>query len=342
MSSFSSFNPFGTEREALRSAVTGDLNNPIGSQYNIGGRRSTASSTMSRSGLPSGGSFSGGGHGLSSVSPGLRYKPPAYIAPGGARYRTGGSLLGRGGTTLGRGGGLVGQASTIFNNEADLMQLAADRQFVRNQEPINNMRELIGRSGEFTATGERTANDLTALGDRQSQDFEAGVSEAMGNFDQTYAADVTAAISGIRESYQPQMQAIRNGMNPDGTLMTPAQQKDAMFAMNQQIGGQVQNTYTQLASQYNQARAQLAQGFSGQRLNSQALVGSYMQQASAIRNAAQASALQFEASGNQAMADLIYRNPESIVSRFQGLLAVAGIASAPGGNRLPEIPEFAA
>lgn len=342
MSSMQSFNPFGASRDSLRNAVFGDLETPLGASRNlsrsnvgIGG----GGTPLSR-GLPPGGSFSAGGQGLSATSAGSRYKPPAYVAPGGTRYQgfgpgsTGGGA-GRGG--FGQQGGLISQGAGFLGEETNLLQQAADRQFVRNNEPIGNMRDLLGRSGEITQVGNETAQGLTDLSNRQSTAFEAGVNEAMGNFDQTYASDVQAAISGIRESYQPQMQAIRNGMNPDGTLMTPAQQKDAMFAMNSQVGSQVQNTFTQLASSYNQARASLAQGFSGQRLNSQQLAGSLQQTAASIRNAAQATALQFEASGNQAMADLIYRNPESIVSRFQGLLALAGLASAPGAQNLPAI-----
>lgn len=342
MSSFQSFNPFASSNETLRSAVMGDLNTPLGASRSFG---STTRGIASRSGsaqsnLPPGGSFTAGGQGLSTYSAGSRYKAPAYLAPGGARYQGvgDGSLLGRGGSLLNRGqGGLIEQGASILGEEMGLLQQAADRQFIRNQEPIEGMRDVIGRAGEITSVGNQTADELTGLGTSQAQAFEQGASDTMSQFDSTFTGDMTAAISGIRESYQPQMQAIRNGMNPDGTLMTPAQQKDALFAMNQQVGSQVQQTYTSLSSAYNQARAQLSQGFSAQRLNSQQLVGALAQSAAAIRNAAQASALQFEASGNQVMADMIYRNPESIVSKFQGFLALASMASAPGAKNLPAI-----
>lgn len=262
------------------------------------------------------------------MSPGLRFIQPSFRSGSGGHLRRG-SLLPTFPGSGGRAGGLVEQLGGALSDELPLLQSAADRQFTRNTEPIANMRGLIGRSGEFTATGEATASSLDQMAQAQRDEFEAGVRDTMSRFDTTYADDVTAAIAGIRESYQPTLQAIRNGMNPDGTLMTPAQQKDAMFALQRQVGSQVQEVVTQMASSYNQARASLAAGFSGQRLSSQQTAASLAQTAASIRNAAQAAALQFEASGNQVMADLIYRNPESIVSRFQGLLALAGVATAP-------------
>lgn len=347
MSTFQTFNPFGNSQDdSIRSLVGSGLNVPIGQSR--GPLRSPTPNTMT-----SGGSLlnrgqpgmAAGGRGLSSTSPGSRYIQPGFNRRGSVSPQSLTSMmanLGRMSTGSGQQpgvqGGLLGQLGSALGEETGMLQDAADRQFLRNQEPIDDMRNLIGRSGEITQVGERTANDLTALGDKQRNEFETGVTEAMDRFDSTYADDVIAHISGVRESMQPTLNAIRNGLNPDGSMMTPAQRKDATYAVTMQTNSQVQQVATTMASQYNEARAALAQGFSGQRLSSQQLAGAYTQAASAVRNAAQATALQFEAQGIQSMADLIYRNPESIVSRFQGLLALAGVATAPGARALQPVP----
>ena len=319
MSTFQSFNPWRdqTDDDSMRSLVGRGLNVPLGA------RRSFALGSPSVETAPASGRRLLGYMPRGSFIRTSHHATPYYFSVG---------------STSGRGGRLVDQLGSALQEEMPLLQQAADRQFVRNQGPIDDMRALIRRSGEFTAVGERTAQDLTALGERQESDFERHVAGTMSRFDSTYADDVTAAISGIRESMQPTLNAIRSGLTPDGNMLTPAQQKDMMLAVQRQVGSQVQTVATQMASQYNEARAQLGLAFSGQRLGMQQTVGAYNQMAASIRNAATAAALQFEASGNQAVADLIYRNPESVVSRFQGLLALAGVATAPGARNIPAVP----
>lgn len=349
MSAFSGYQAFGASRGSQVQSVLPDdeLHTPSVRPGALAPRSGGGTSGSNPSPLGGGWTYTPGGSGTSTVSPGLRYRPGGWInsnfpgmritggmPPGGGGA---GSLLNRSGTRLG-GGGFLEQAGDVLGRETEALQGAANRQFQRNTNATRGVEGVVNRAGEFQQLGEQEASRLEDVSGGLDRRFEEAAAETLGRFDTNFADDMAAAVAGVRRGVQGTLNAIRNGLGPEGTVLTAAEQRDRMFALEQSVGEQVQTVYTSLSSAFNNARASLATNLNAQRLQSFEGVRAMQSMASNIRTAAQAAALQFEVQGRTQVADMIYRNPESVVSYFNALMGLASVATAPGGRSIPAVP----
>lgn len=91
------------------------------------------------------------------------------------------------------------------------------------------------------------------LGDKMVADYK----QAIANYKDTGAQDASAAALGIRRNAQAQMQQASSGVLPDGTMMTPAMQADAMERIRTDTEQNVQSAITPLLSHHNDVVAQM-------------------------------------------------------------------------------------
>lgn len=294
-----------------------------------------------------------------------------------------------------RGGGLLGQMAGALGRDVQAQQEAADRQFARQQEEIEGMKGFLGeRTGDFEALAEEQAGTLREQAGRLEETggelredtlsrFESGAegvmedvrgqigkaedlaAQATREFEDRAAQDASAAAYGIRRNAQAAMEQIGAGLNPDGTLMTPAQRQAAMTELRMETDAQVQQQITGIFSDYNRMRAglrmnqaslamaggqllgQVGTAISGQRaqalLSTQAMQQQLMEfganmrvQAEQIRSSAQLAAVNFEMQGRLAISEMVRANPEGIISLYAALSSFIGAATIPGAVFLPE------
>lgn len=192
---------------------------------------------------------------------------------------------------------------------------------------------------------------------------EWGMADAVNRFEDRAAQDASAVAEGIRRSMKTSLKMARSGMRPDGSSMTAEEQHAVMQEMEFETGRQVQAAITPLMSDYNRARASLDQSLASLRsqgaatrlqaagqvastdqagtqnlLAAQAgrrdmanLASSLSQAGAQLRQTALLTAVQLEAQGRMNLAQLVQQNPETIVSWFQGLLAMQGVDAATNG-----------
>ena len=72
-------------------------------------------------------------------------------------------------------------------------------------------------------------------------------------------------------------------------------------------------------------------------LQLQQLIGSLNQFKTQLRSNAQIQALEYDLRGRVQSAEQTFRNPETVVGILSGLLAIAGVQTAPGGRNLPGV-----
>jgi hypothetical protein len=210
---------------------------------------------------------------------------------------------------------------------------------------------------------------------------EGSARGAVSGYDAASEANVSNAVAGLERRTSQQRQMIERGLNPDGTMMSPAERQAATRQLQYDTNVAVGETVTQIRDQQQQtlaglrmqlanvqlgggqialgaaaaqteagrlrqgaaeSRAQVgialnAQGLDAERIRQgyRGVGASLMTTASEMRNAARALATQLEMSGRTALADMVRNNPETVVSRFNAMLTMYGVLSAPGARSVP-------
>lgn len=338
-----------------------------------------------------------------------RYFQP--YAPGGQRGLGGGTINPVRSMPPGMGPAGSSGFSPMFPALANTMgadisrqQAAMNEMYRKNEQQIGLMEGLIGRgtrqieqagfgqrqalqgiAGNLEAQGRQTIGQFEKFRDQQmgrvDQDIAAanrfaaearqGYEQAISDFKDTSAQDAANAAFGLRRNVQSAMQQINSGLNPDGSMMTPAERQAAtqqLFAqtedtvsqtvtgifsnMNQQVSAMQGNLanitmgQSQTAMAGGQLRAQMGTSFGSQTLEAHNL-GQRMAELGANYRAmgeqAVASALQqsvmFEMQGRTAVAEMIRSNPRQFVSLFAGLTGYLAAATTPGIENMPA-PNF--
>lgn len=271
-------------------------------------------------------------------------------------------------------GQIMGQA----RSGADELAGVAGRAEALGQQQVNDVtRRADDVMSKFDAgrdTFSRDINQGYRLGDQSVSGFQ----QAISDYADRGAQDASVIASGIRANSSQQMKMARAGIHPDGTPMTAAEQHDAVFQVERATSEQVQSAVTPVLTQYNntvaslrqtlaslqqsnaglrmtgagikedyeKSRGQLGATLNGQILQAHANQNNLMQISAGLHeartaalNAAQLAAVNYEMQGMNTVAQLTQQNPESVVSWFQGLLALysAGAAMNPamggGGTR---------
>lgn len=253
---------------------------------------------------------------------------PNQLAGAGANAN-GGFNTSMGGSPFGGGGGtFLNQAAGALKGDVLAQQGAADRQWARVTAAGNSVFDTAQSASNSIKGGNVNFQPLM---DQQKADFQSQYDKTMGEFKDRTTTDAAALSSGIQRKYQQQMQQIDMGVNPDGTLMTPAQKRDAQNNLHTQMGQEVNGSIQQVWSQYNQQRAQLNQQYGQLQDSLQSRTAQLAQQQAALNQVNQLQAAQMLMQGRNLQAQYIQSNPESVVSIFSALSALGNIASSGGG-----------
>ena len=220
------------------------------------------------------------------------------------------------------------QAGSALMGDAAAQQAAANRQYAR----VNAAAQGVGDAASSYATQIKGGNaNFEPLIKQQRDEFAADRATTLNEFQDRTAADAGAAASGIQRKYAQQKQSIEMGLNPDGTMMTPAQKRDALNNLNAQMGQEVNSTIQGIWSNYNNQRAQLRTQYSGLQDSLQSRVANLTTQQAAFNQANLLNAANLEMQGRTTQADFIRNNPESVVSTYALLASLANTSTAGGG-----------
>lgn len=208
--------------------------------------------------------------------------------------------------------------------EIEQLQGASDRHFERTSSRESQLEGFVdGISGSV-------AEQMIDI--QNPEDFASvrRAEQALKDFEDRTAQDMSAAALGIREQLAGDFAALQGGMRPDGTMMSPAEMDSARYNLQAKAGRAVQTTLTGIMSQYNQQRAQMG-------MNVAAMTNAAEQwnlQAQQINAANNLNALQLEAQGRTALSQYTMANKESVVSKFSGLMQLlhAGLTPMHGGG----------
>lgn len=247
-------------------------------------------------------------------------------------YTTQPSMGGNAGSAAGGGGapgGFMGQAAQALKGDIFAQQKAADNQYNRINAAGAGVADLANQQADQLRAGANA--NFQPLIDQQKAEFQSQYDKTMGEFKDRTTTDAAALSSGIQRRYAQQSKQIDMGVNPDGTLMTPAQKRDAQNNLRAQMGQEVNSSIQQVFSNYNQQRAQLNQQYGQLQDSLQSRAAQLTQQQAALNQATQLQAAQLQMSGRMQQAQYITQNPQSVVSVFSALSALANMGSAGGG-----------
>ncbi len=273
--------------------------------------------------------FYGAGYRNNATGQTMYGSAPNQLAQSGA-LASGGFNTGAGSNVFGGGGqgGFMGQAANALRGDIMAQQGAADRQWNR----VNNAGNDIFNTAQNASNQVKGGNvNFQPLMDQQKQEFQGQYDKTMGEFKDRTTTDAAALSSGIQRKYQQQMKQIDMGVNADGTLMTPAQKRDAQNNIHTQMGQEVNSSIGQVWSQYNQQRAQLNQQYGALQDSLQSRTAQLAQQQAALNQVNQLQSAQMLMQGRQLQGQYIAQNPESVVSVFSALSALANIGTSGGG-----------
>lgn len=178
---------------------------------------------------------------------------------------------------------------------------------------------LTGAGQQERALGEASAGRLEGLGGEDRAFFEAKAAKDRAEFKDLTAQKAQAAMAGMRSQYQDQKTEIENGVNPDGSVMTPPQKQQALTMLNRQVMEATSNQIATIGGQYNDMARQAATMEMGQRVQSMGQRQQLQSMAEGMRTAALGAALNFEVQGLQGLAEMIRDNPATYVSRYAAL-----------------------
>ena len=203
-----------------------------------------------------------------------------------------------------------------------------------------------GLRDQATQFGEQFRDEAREARDQFQQRLDeraAEVDDAIKDFEKTTQAEMSAAALGVDRSTQGMMNQINSGLNPDGTMMTPAQRESARAQVSFQNAQMRQSALAPMVTQFerdmlsaemqaSQTKAGLDQaGFSADQSVLQAMQtaasfeASAYESAAAMENAAATQATQFLLTGQQNMYEMFKTNPYAPVALFDTMAAIYSI-----------------
>jgi len=246
-------------------------------------------------------------------------------------------------------------------------QAAANRQWNRLDSNNQGMGQVVGGVNQAVQNvSNQGANSMDQFGQMLMGP------QGMGNFDKAsqYAADAVqtqkdaaaqykdtnlqtaqATASGISRNFQAQMQQINAGRNPDGSAMTPEQQESARSQIRSEQMTQVASAMAPLVTrgqeflaglkgniaQTQMGAANMEAGIGQGRSNVLAMAQRSREFSANLRQMGVIQGAQLEMQGRGQLGQMIQANPETVVSKFQGLMAMFGadqqFGLSPGQNR---------
>jgi ElaB/YqjD/DUF883 family membrane-anchored ribosome-binding protein len=253
-------------------------------------------------------------------------------------------------------GGFLEQMAGALGRDITAAEEAGGRQFQRQQAETDAFRQFIEeQTPQFGEMAEQQAGRLEDAAGRLEQTgaerlskFEEGAQgaiaearAAVSGFEDRVAQDASLASEAIRRRGQAASQQIAAGINPDGSLMTPAQRFAAQSELMHNTDVQVQQQVGQMMNNFNNVKAQLqsnvasiSAAVSGQRVQAQEVANRMDQFGTQVRQFGEQlrSAAQLNASR---LAEMVRANPESVISVFAALSSFLGAATLPMASFIP-------
>lgn len=206
-----------------------------------------------------------------------------------------------------------GQFRDAMMGEIDALQGAADRQFGRQSERERQLEDLIG------TIQERMEQNRIELKNPREYDFVKRGEQALSQFNDMTAQNISSAASGLRGQYMGAISAVNSGRRADGTMMTSAEQAQARYQLQGQLNNSTAQALTPIVNQHNAQRAAMGFQVAGLMVQAEQL----NHQAHQINAANELNALNLELQGRQALAQYTMANRESVVSLFNGMMQLA-------------------
>jgi hypothetical protein len=184
----------------------------------------------------------------------------------------------------------IDQLAAALFREVPMQQAAADRQFARNQQQIDEYGNVIDRNAqalrdlgvEQNEMFQGQAGDLRQRGQAGLEQFEKGAAAvtadvrgevdranrlaagATASYEQTIAEtqdrvaqDAMVVATSLRKNAQSAIKMAEAGLRPDGTKMTGAERFAAMTQIRNDTEFQVSGEITRLMSRFNEMRANM-------------------------------------------------------------------------------------
>jgi len=232
---------------------------------------------------------------------------------------------------------LLDQLTGALGGEIEQQRGAAGRQFGRNEAEIEATREALMRGlTELRGAGGAESERLLELAGEQREVFEAGVTEAIEGFRDLSNQQIAQISSDINRDVGDARRAISAGFNPQtGEPLRPGEGEALFSSIEREAGLRQGRAVVELRSRFNEQLLQARLAASQQRLGSLEGQRALFLASAQLRTSIAAAATQLELQGRTALAELVRANPESIISTFSGLVALAELATAPGGGSIP-------
>jgi len=208
-----------------------------------------------------------------------------------------------------------GEFRDAMLGEIDALQGAADRQFDRQSEREQQIEDFIG------TIQERMERNRIEVKNPREYDFVQRGEQALSQFNDMTAQNISAAASGIRGQMQGAISMVNSGRRPDGTLMTPQEQAQARYQLQGQLNNASSRALTPIVNQHNAQRAAMGFQVAGLMVQAEQL----NHRAHQINAANELNALNLELQGRTALAQYTMQNRESVVSLFNGMLQLAQV-----------------
>ena len=219
------------------------------------------------------------------------------------------------------------------------------------QSGVDAFSELTARGDQFNQQGQQFLADQTDFNKGVLAESDRLMEQGINNFENTVASDASAMKFGMARQQGQQ----RNQLASQAKMGDPAAQA-ALNQMDFETAQQTQASMSQIASQFNQAKAQMemnrAQNYGqvgmqaganinqagGIMANLAGMSKDLYAQGTAIKQGAEVLANQFYAQGQTAIADRIIANPGSPLSMASVISAMLAFDASPGSELLTGMP----
>lgn len=260
------------------------------------------------------------------------------------------------GQSLPTGGNVWQNSQNAMLDDMGKIQAAGDRQFDRGNLVNNEMHQGINQlAGRIEGAADREAGKMDQFASKLEDPNGAGQQDA--NLANKYAADAVSTQQRAEKEYQDTnaqtmastSEAIQRSFQQqknqiDNSDMTEEEKQSAHFQLQSQMRSQVASALAPLATRGQEMLAQLKNNLAqtqmsagqtalgaGQQRNSTLQAAQHAREWSGnLRSSAPVTAASLEMQGRTALAGMIRDNPETVVSKFQSLMALYGADKAYG------------
>lgn len=219
------------------------------------------------------------------------------------------------------------------------------------QSGIDAYNDLTGRADQYLGIGQDFLNQQTEYGKDVLATSDKMMQDAINNYEKTTGADASSMMFGAAKQRGSQ----RNALAAEAKMGNP-QAQAALDQMDFETMQQTQQTMTQVASAFNQTKANMEMARAQNYGQVGTAVGGMINQAGgvmasfaemskglyeqgvAMKQGAEAMANQFYAQGQTALADRIIANPGSPISMASVLAAMFQFDMTPGTGSLTGMP----